>query len=215
MTKSYIADAFDIIITIGEDFMHRTMVLACTIAVLAAASQTRCQNVEYAGSALWTGAYDLVVEGEYAYCAFKNGLIVLDITDPENPLFVSQFYLQGDGQGVFKQGDYIYFADGGSGLHILDVSTPSEPAWVGGYNSCGATLDLFVSGDYAYMAVRDCGLQIIDVSDPSDPSFVGGWDTWNAVGVYVSGDYAYLADSDSGLQIIDVSDPEAATYVGS
>jgi len=42
------------------------------------------------GSTLWKGINDVKVVGSYAYCAFANGLVVLDVTDPASPAFASR-----------------------------------------------------------------------------------------------------------------------------
>ncbi len=34
-----------------------------------------------AGSALWTKAHDIAIKGNLGYCAFLNGLVILDLSD--------------------------------------------------------------------------------------------------------------------------------------
>jgi len=52
-------------------------------------------DLDYVSSILWTGVLDVQVVGDYAYCAYINGLLIMDISDPANPSFVSQVYFQG------------------------------------------------------------------------------------------------------------------------
>src|SRR4030067_3539335 len=77
------------------------------------------QNVEYVAATLWAGANDVKVVGNYAYCAFVNGLVIIDVSIPSSPTFVSQFYIQGNGLGIFVSGNYAYLADGSSGLQVI------------------------------------------------------------------------------------------------
>jgi hypothetical protein len=60
------------------------------------ASSSFAQGIEYLGSTLWSGVNDVKVVGNYAYCAFFNGLMILDISNPDTPTFVSQYYIGGD-----------------------------------------------------------------------------------------------------------------------
>ena len=47
--------------------MSRIFLAMLLVAVLVLPNAAAAQNVEYAGSALWTGANDAVVDGDYAY----------------------------------------------------------------------------------------------------------------------------------------------------
>ena len=57
-------------------------------------------TVTYEGSTLWSGMNDVVVSGDYAYCAMNYGLMIIDVSDVTNPSFVSKLYLQDEGWGV-------------------------------------------------------------------------------------------------------------------
>ncbi len=199
-------------ITLLEDIVKKAMILLPAILCLSITGPAFAQNVEYVGSTLLSGVNDVKVRGDYAYCADIDGLIIIGISDPENPTFISQLYCQGQGEGIHISGNYAYLADGESGLQIIDVSDPSNPTFAASYDTPGNAYGVFVSGSYAYLADRGSGLQIIDISDPTSPLFAGSLDTpGDAYGVFVSDSYAYLADMGSGLQIIDVSDPSSPT----
>lgn len=175
-------------------------------------------DIYYVSSTLWTEFYDVQVVGDYAYGVFANGLIIVDVSNPADPSFVSQLYFTGggDGKGLFVQDNYVYLADGDSGLMIIDVNDPANPNSVGSYDDPGQAWDVFVKDSLAYVADRSSGLLIINVSDPAHPTLLGSWNTpGEATGVYVQGNYAYVADYTSGLQIIDVSDPANPDSVGS
>ncbi len=173
-----------------------------------------CQDIEYVGSTLWCSVHDVKVSGNYAYCAFLNGLVILDISNPTTPLFVSQFYTHGYAYGVYISGNYAYIADCNMGLKIVDVSNPLSPSLVGGYLVRGySQANVSVSGNYAYLA--NGYLLIIDISDPANPVLADTCDTpGRALDIYISGNYAYIADQYRGLQIVDISDPIAPRVVG-
>jgi hypothetical protein len=103
-------------------------IILALVFIVAGAS---AQEVEYVGSTLWTGVNDVEVVGNYAYCAFVNGLVILDISDPASPMFISQLYLQGIGYDIDVEGNCAFIADGFFGLKVVNISNPSAPLLVG------------------------------------------------------------------------------------
>ena len=158
-------------------------------------------------------ANDFSINGELAYVVYsitgdvRQGLKILDISDPTNPV-QRGFYVTGDYYNIDIKGDYAY-ALPYIGLHIFDISNPLNPIEINKIDIEGENaVDLIVDRDFAYVANGNRGLLIINISDPSNPSEIGFFDTDNmAVGISVNGDYAYVADGFGGLQIIDISDP--------
>lgn len=190
---------------------------------------THAQNIEYLGSTLWSGVNDVKIVGNYAYCAFFNGLVILDVTNPTSPAFVSQYYIGGDyanydrrqGQRIFVSGNYVYFTADYLGLKIIDVSDPVNPVLASGYlpqtpnDACG----IFVVDSLAYLTSNRFSypsyLEILNISEPYNPSLLGSCNiTSDARAVRVQGDYAYVADDLRGLQIVNVSDPANPVIVG-
>lgn len=158
--------------------------------------------------------------GELEILAFVadrySGLIVIDVSDPQNPDSIGGFDT-GYALGVFAVGQYAYVADFESGLIIFDVSDPANPDSIGGCNTPGNALSVKVIHGYSYIADYRSGLQVIDVSDPHNPEIVGDLDTDGYANyVFISGDYAYLACSvPSYLFIVNISDPNNPEMTGS
>jgi hypothetical protein len=171
------------------------------------------QNVEYVNSTFWTGVNDIKIVGDYAYCAFVNGLTILDVSDSTNPAFVSHLRCPGHIKRMDLSGSYAYMAGDSSGLQIFDVSDPANPVLSGNCQMPGAANDVFVSGNYAYVANRDSSLRVIDVSDPSNPVIAGACGfPYTAQAVYVLGSYAYVAMEWANgvmgaIKVVDISDP--------
>ncbi len=161
-------------------------------------------------------AFDVVVEGSYAYVADGSaGLQVMDIVTPLGPFLIGNWNTPGTARCVALAGDYAFLADDTSGLQILDISDPANPLPVGSWNTPGLAYGVAVAGDRAYVADREFGLQVIDISNPANPVPEGNCDTpgW-ALGVALAGDYAYVADQNSDLQVIDISDPSNPVIAG-
>jgi hypothetical protein len=171
------------------------------------------QNVEYVGSTLWSGVNDVKVAGNYAYCAFVNGLVTLDVTNPTTPVFISKLRLEGNALKIDVAGNYAYVAEGDSCLKIINVSNPASPALTGIYHLPEAANSVFIAGNYAYVADASSGLIVVNISDPSNPVLTSNYAAI-AYDVFVLGNYAYLANRYNGLTVVDITDPVNPLYVG-
>jgi len=215
-----------------------TAVLALLLQLLSQSfSACAAESVKLTLKGVWPGhargpAQDIAVQGQYAYVAAQEGgLIILDVSDPANPVRVSSHETSGPAQCVAAAGNHAYVADGSAGLQVIDVSDPANPMHVGGYITSGSFSGVSVAGNHAYLAgsrqegaTWTNGVQVIDISDPANPVRVGGYDTSGyAQGVAVAGNYAYVTETPrwtgsnsvgGGLQVIDVSDPANPVRVG-
>lgn len=170
------------------------------------------QNPEYVSSTLWTGIYDVKISSGYAYCAFSNGLVILDVTDTASISFVGQALCLSSCSAVDVSGEYAFVAGGYSGMQIINISDPSNPRWLNYYDTNGWVADVCVSGNFAYVADISAGILILDISAPYNPILVGTY----AVGtkaVKIRGDFVYAAIG-STFRIIDVSLPSNPTQIG-
>ncbi len=53
------------------------------------------QDIEYVGSALGFHVVSACVDGNTAYCAIQEGLLVLDISNYDNPPIVGRYLIAG------------------------------------------------------------------------------------------------------------------------
>jgi hypothetical protein len=154
------------------------------------------------------------VEGDYAYIAAQGpGLIIVDISDPTNPVEASTIGTSPSALGVAVVGNHAYLASSSAGLQIIDISDPTTPA-VTGYiiPASGFGRKVAANTTHAFLAKGSAGISSIDVSDPLNPVEVDAYDfvdvfakAWD---VALEGDYLYVADEfQSRLRVIDVSDP--------
>ena len=172
------------------------------------------REMEFVDSILWTKAYDIKVEGDRGYCAFMNGLMILDLS-PRRPTQVSRLYL-GGGNGIDIDGSLACVAAGIKGLCVVDVSDESTPVLSGSLITPGEARDVAVSGGFAFVADGAAGLQVVDLKRTDRPRIIAGLDTpGEAEDVVLSGSRAYIADGEGGVHIVDVTDPSAPGLIGS
>lgn len=161
-------------------------------------------------------AKGVALDGNHAYVAAgKNGLQVIDVTDPAQPTATANFDSAGRAYSVALSGDYAYLADYDAGLQVFNISDPFNPVPVAELAIGGLARSVAISGNRAYVSGSAAGLKIFDISDPSRPLLEGEYDTNGIVrDVVVRNGYAYVADGGRGLRIINVSDPTQPVTTG-
>ncbi len=145
----------------------------------------------------------------------RNGITLLDISDPAHPAVLSHYTdgLTGGVHNVWFMGDLVYAVnDGTLDVHVIDVSDPTAPTEVGrwGLDRPGRYLhDVSVKDGLAYLSYWNDGVVILDVGagirggTPVRPVFVSSYkyryeingaqygNTHHAVRY---GDYLFLGD---------------------
>jgi|GEM_PF-2316394 len=168
--------------------------------------------------------------GNYAYVAAgRSGLLVIDISQPENPALKGSCPLDEGAYGIclttllakaedggVRSKNYAFVAAGYSGLVVIDLSQPEQPRVTGSCNTPGYARGVWVFGNMAYVADEWAGIQVIDISWPDKPVLkkslpIPDW----AYGVSGQGNYLYVAAGYSGLLAIDTSRPENPHLVAS
>jgi len=136
-----------------------------------------------------------------------TGLVVLDISNPDNIKQISSYKTKGNNDNsLFILDNYAYITDYYEGLWVLDISNLSDINLKGFYYTNDQLWDIYVSGKNAFITGIESGLLILDVLDIENIHKNGEYPYLeSARGIYISGSYAYIADSTNGLRIYDVN----------
>ncbi len=172
------------------------------------------QNIEYAGSCMWSHVTDVFITGTDVWASFNNGLCHIDISDVSNPAVVSELYIPCGYKGItgkndiIVDGNYAYIGDK-DGLRTIDISSMEL---VSTYPLQRAH-SLFLCGAVLYVA-DGTGMKVFDVTNPAVPDSVGFFPIPGAVGIDAVGNYAYISDTgNKGLTILDITVPEIPVFV--
>jgi len=151
-------------------------------------------------------ANNIYVYGNLMFVADgENGLLVYDVSDPENPVLISSYDTDGEALSVFIIGDYAFVADGSNGLVILNISDIENITFAGHYNSPGVAYHVYVVGNYAYLADGAVGMLVLNISNMQNIQFVRSYNTQGtAVYITVINNYACIADMEGGFYVIDI-----------
>ena len=115
-----------------------------------------------------TVAWDLLVEGDLVYCVAYGELLILDVSDPLDPVVVSALADAG-GVDVTKAGSLLYVASDWDGIMMIDVSDPGSPFIVGRIPVIYEANSVASFGETLYENDHLGALQIFDISDPAHP----------------------------------------------
>ena len=154
------------------------------------------------------GAGIVKIEGDYAFLgAMKLGLIILNISNPNQIEFVSQTPLDinfphpnpgnenlYNARGMEVRNDTAYIAFDAGGIRILDCTDKQNPVQIGQFanpvtfepiNLPRAYNNIVLNGSIAYVAVDYCGVEILDISDPANIELLNHYNPVNCpVGVW-------------------------------
>lgn len=157
----------------------------------------------------------IFIQDNYAYLtymsAFKNcDFLVLDLSDPLNPIGVDNHHFDGDSLTfMFCSGNYVSgnkaYIGFGEILYIFDIKNKANLKIISTYNIEGLASihDIVVESDYAFVGSYD-GFVILDIHKSVDVRVVSKIDE-NSYTISVAGQYACLGRNE--LQLFDMSDP--------
>jgi len=163
-----------------------------------------------------TSCNDIKYFNGYVFTPDGTGMVIIDVSDPVNPEFVSEYEGVGHVSSDLKvSGSYCYLLTA-IGLYVLDVSDPTHPVLVGvNQPSSGADLHLEIKGNYAYVTNYIEGLRAVDISDPTNPVTVDNSSPAYFNNLALDGNYIYVADDQNNLKVFDISNPASLNEVGS
>ena len=141
------------------------------------------------GNDIW-GWFDAQESREYALMGLQNGTAFVDVTDPENPVFLGRLPTQTTASiwrdiKVYQDHAYIVAdAAGAHGMQVFDLTrlrgVTAAQAWLpdlvyGDFRSAH-NLAINTATGFAYAVGTDTcsgGLHMIDLGDPGNPMFAG------------------------------------------
>jgi len=152
--------------------------------------------------------YGICTAGGFAYLAAgaDMGVIIENISNPNNPTFVSYFNTTGSAWDVAIGGTYLYVADGLTGVTVLNVSNQFQPQFYKRVNTRGNPVSIYYNTASAqfYIAELADGCEVYAAGgSPPLINQLGFYVNNNSSnGVFFSDPYIYIADGQNGLLIL-------------
>lgn len=164
-------------------------------------------------------AFDLALEGNYAYVTGWPAMVVFDIRNPVTPPIVYSAEHLDYYDAITVRNGIVALAGWPSYAYIYDlrdlpsggpVATIIQGAFAPNYGA-----DAHFNGDTLILANAKGGLRFYDLSLPTAPAYVGVYATSGDFrSLAVNGDYGYVADAINGIAVFDLTDPAAPLLVG-
>jgi len=148
-----------------------------------------------------SGAGIVKVEGNYAYLgAMKSGLVILDITDKSNIVFVSKILPDinwpvnnpnanlYNARGMEVKNSIVYLCFDAGGIRIINCTNKSTPKETGRFantalyqplNLPRAYNNIVIDDTLAYVAVDYCGMEVLRIKDTSNIKLHSWWNPYN------------------------------------
>ena len=152
--------------------------------------------------------------GNLAYIAdANNGLIVVDLEDIDNPVYVKSFPSPGSTDGLIVEDEYVYISN--QGLRIIDASNPSKLSVIGTFTTqCGTDI-IFKKDNLIFLRdVHIGGMRIINIDSLNAPKEISQIIPYRNLIESIAShkNYLYLAQVDS-LGIWNIADPTSPVHI--
>jgi len=209
-----------------------TTTLLLFIGIFSASAQlnmSQIGNLTYDNSLSDVWGYVAPDNTEYAIVGVENGVSIVSLSDPENP--VELFFLNGISsiwRDIDVWGDYAYVSnESANGLMVIDLSQLPDAAtavnWgpnISGLGVLNSIHNLYIDEfGIAYIAgsnLNGGGMLYVDVNTtPGSPEYIGKGPAVYSHDVYVRDNKMYASEINNGMfSIYDVSDKGNTVLLG-
>ncbi len=165
--------------------------------------------------------FDVDVADNIAYIAnMQDGLTVMDVSDPANPVFIESIPTGSMAKDVFvlPTNEYLYVADFNTGVEVYDLTDPLHPSYVrtvSTYPDTGAHSFDYRDG-ILYLSVWDWGVNVFEIIDPSNPELTwyspDSTDWFRKVAVSDDGQHLFGGSDFGELLVYTVYSPDSIVY---
>ncbi|HPG41938.1 MAG TPA: NosD domain-containing protein [bacterium] len=159
--------------------------------------------------------YDVKMVGNLAYIADYYHIILLDLSNPANPLLLGQEDIGCLPYQLAVSGNFAYFACFYKNVQVYNCSDPADPFWFSEWTGPVPTArECVLDQNKLYVANREAGMSILDISVPQSPFLLGKYTDifYSCNALAVKDNYVLLGDLDT-LRIINCSNPQALVQV--
>lgn len=155
-----------------------------------------------------TKVVDVNVQGDLAFIADEDqGLVILNISQPENPTFLSKYQIEDESVYDIKiKNNTCYIAHGRAGLVILDITNISAINKKSRYDVGGTVWKLHLKDEIIFVVNRNYGIDIVDINDITAPFRISRYEG-QPLDVLVQESLMIVAAGFSaGIEIVDIED---------
>ncbi len=121
------------------------------------------------------GWHHIAIQGDILYASMHaNGLLVLDISDPTNPISLGINPMPC--WDIAVHGDFAYLAAEIEGVRVLDITDPALIQHIDYVATEYSVSAIDIAGNYALASTDQPGMIYLDLTDPALPTVIPGLD---------------------------------------
>jgi hypothetical protein len=158
------------------------------------------------------------VANGHLFAVNGNQMQVFSLSNPENPVLISQFTVNAIAETLFARDSSTLFMGTTSGMFIYDISAAPTTKLLSSYSHVVACDPVVANSDYAYVTLRSDNtnfncfrsvnqLDIINIQNLVNPSIESSFPLVQPKGLGIYGDTLLVCDN--GLKVFDVSNPQS------
>lgn len=166
---------------------------------------------------------NVIIVGDIAFAldstdSNPGGLVIIDISDLNNPSKISSYYDGGTPFELVFKDDCVIIADGADGLEIINVTDLENPVEIYQYSVNNYCTDIELVGDLLYVANWDLGLEVFNVSDLENPYKINSYNSnnLNCLQITTDGNLAVVTDHRNdytSLVLLNITNPVSPQYI--
>ena len=151
------------------------------------------------------------VSGGLAFLGHGYQLVILDVSEPDYPTFLTEIQLPARLTSLIVQDSYGYLTLGDAGIAILDLGVPSQAYILSQLPLAGSSRHVLLSGNVAFVSGTQA-LYVLDISQPAHPYLLSSIPMFAYYSQFHDG---LLLVVHGGFTFFDISDLSAPVKVGS
>ncbi|MBN1331020.1 MAG: hypothetical protein JXA54_16225 [Candidatus Heimdallarchaeota archaeon] len=158
----------------------------------------------------------VAIQNGFAYIANNDqGLEIINITNPLNPIFLASVPTIGYAVDVLVSNNYAYVSQSIHGVAIINIINPRKPILINNLNPGGNVLEVAIRSNLLHIITEYNGFYLYDVSNPYKPMAISHWeDDKIHKGISVLNKHALLATWGVGVQILDLTFTSSPILLG-
>jgi len=165
------------------------------------------------------GDFEIFIVDESAYIFHRNGIQVINISDPRNPEIISEYIDQlTDIRFVDLSGEIACLKAWQNGPLFFDISDPEEILLVGEFDNDFYQLrSPYYHNNMLFVNDENCGIRVYDVSDPGQIQLISIFEgeNWGTSQMHAIDTIMYVnPSSHDDLLILNIARPDSIYIIG-
>jgi hypothetical protein len=153
----------------------------------------------------------MVIKGDYIYAVDVNSLKVINISNPQNPVYIRTSPVGRDIETIYPFKDYLFIGSN-SGMYIYSLSNPENPVELSQFTHATACDPVIADDYYAFITLRSteiCNrwedtrqIDVLNVTDPLNPGFITSYiTTYPPYGLDMNSTHLFVCHGKDGFII--------------